>query len=245
MVKPDELIARADTSIGHLELLRREVQAEPGTFFIELLIDGRTLMSDFNTVSERALAREGVARCVGSSLRVLVGGLGLGHTADAALSSSRVAAVDVVEFVPQVAEWFREGLMPLSKKLWRDSRFSVIEDDVFERLSKPPVERYDLILIDVDHSPDDPLTWDSESFYTVKGLLRVREHLAPGGVLAVWSCRNNEPFAHNLRRVFARVGIETTLFQDDLFGEEDEINYMFFGSEPLAVPSKSIRPQRR
>lgn len=232
MTAPDELIATAETPIGTLELLKREVQADPGHFFIELLVSGRTLMSDFNTVSERALSRVGLARCQGDSLRVLVGGLGLGHTAHAALSTARVHALDVVEYVPQVADWFEQGLIPLSSELLADERFNIIRDDVFERLAGPAKERYDLILIDVDHSPDDPLTGKTWPFYTIEGLLRAREHLTPDGVLAVWSCRDNESFVHNMRQVFASVATESTLFQDDLFGEEDELNYMFFGSVP-------------
>ncbi len=233
LAKPDfDLLARADTTIGELVLRRRRVQSEPGRTFVELLVDDRVLMSDFNTVSERALAREGVARCDGEHLRVLVGGLGLGHTAHEALASQRVAAVDVVELVPQILEWFERSLMPLAPELRADSRFGVIRDDVYGRLSRFPTELYDLILVDVDHAPNDPLAGESATFYTADGLRRVCHHLEPGGVLAVWSCAENTAFEATLREVFLAVETVRTLFQDDLFGQEDEINWLLFASKP-------------
>ena len=214
MAKPYfDLLGTADTTIGELVLRRRRVQADPGTTFVELLVDDRVLMSGFNTVSERALAREGIARCGGDQLRVLVGGLGLGHTAHEALASQRVAAVDVVEFVPQIVEWFERDLMPLAPELRADPRFEVIRDDVYGRLSRPPTELYDLILVDVDHAPNDPLARESTTFYTADGLRRVCHHLQPGGVLAVWSYTENRSFEATLREVFLAVETERTLFQ--------------------------------
>ena len=46
--------------------------------------------------------------------RVLVGGLGLGYTAHAALADPRVAHVTVVDRLPAVIGWLRDGLLPLS-----------------------------------------------------------------------------------------------------------------------------------
>ncbi len=188
-------------------------------------------MSDFNTVSERALARLGVARHRGEQIRVLVGGLGLGHTADEALASLRVAAVDVIEFVPEIIEWFESDLMPLAAALRADSRFALVEDDVYARLTEPATQCYDLIVIDVDHAPDEPLAYESETFYTAEGLRRVAGHLLSGGVLAVWSCSENPGFEATLREVFSVVEMETTLFRDELSVDDDEYNYLFFASE--------------
>ena len=44
----------------------------------------------------------------------MVGGLGLGYTAHAALLSDRVGQVEVVELLPQVIDWLARGLVPLS-----------------------------------------------------------------------------------------------------------------------------------
>ncbi|MBT6275583.1 MAG: spermidine synthase [Chromatiales bacterium] len=185
-------------------------------------------MSDFNTVSERALASEGVARCDADGLRVLVGGLGLGATAQAVLAFDQVAHVEVVEFVPTVRRWYEEGVLPLSRPLKRDERMNVVAGDVYARLLGPPSDKFDLILVDVDHSPEEPLTPANLPFYTQAGLQRVHHHLRDDGVLGVWSCTNSPAFEATLRREFGRVEVETTVFQDDLFGEEDEWNYLYF-----------------
>ena len=57
--------------------------------------------------------------------RVLVGGLGLGYTAWAALESDRVSQCEVVEFLPHVINWLEQGLVPLSDKLNADNRLKV------------------------------------------------------------------------------------------------------------------------
>ncbi len=229
-----EILARADTRIGELVLIHRVPQADPDAPFVELLVDGRTLMSGYNTLSERALAERGIARHEGEGLRVLVGGLGLGHTAHEALASPRVAAVDVVEFVPEVVDWFERDLIPLAAELRADPRCQLIQDDVYGRLALPPTVHYDLLLVDVDHAPHDPLAGESATatFYSAEGLRRVARHLSPGGILAVWSCADAPEFEAVLREVFSEVEIETTLFEDELFGEEDETNWLFFASGP-------------
>ena len=69
----------------------------------------------------------------GSCLRVLVGGLGLGYTARAALGSERVSKCEVVEFLPQVIDWLEQGLVPLSDELNAENRLSVTHGDVYQR----------------------------------------------------------------------------------------------------------------
>lgn len=237
---PHQVLAEADTTIGHLVLRRREMQASPGTTFVELLVDGRMLMSDYNTLSERALARAGLARCApDGGLRVLVGGLGLGHTAHAVATSSRVTQIDVVEFVPEVTAWFEQGRMDLAPALLRDPRFRIVRDDVYRRLTSPPPsssERYDLVLVDVDHSPDDPLPGASGAFYTAAGLRAAAGHLTPRGVLGIWSCRDAAKLEETMREVFRTVETETTVFRDEMFFEDDETNFLLFGADPRGAP---------
>ena len=53
----------------------------------------------------------------GTNLRVLVGGLGLGYTAQAALQSYRATRCEVIEYLPQVIELLAQGMVPLSEEL--------------------------------------------------------------------------------------------------------------------------------
>ena len=120
-------------------------------------------MSSLYTDSERALARTAIEMHSGDSLRVLVGGLGLGYTVHETLQSNRVARVEVVELLPQVIDWLARGLIPLSTDLQNEPRLVVTQGDAYGRLAGPPDDLLDVILIDVDHSPDERLGSGSRS----------------------------------------------------------------------------------
>ncbi len=214
-----QILAYETTPLGDLCLRRRELLSRPGTVITEITLDHQLLMSSYNTVSERALASEALARHPGQGLSVLVGGLGLGYSAAAVLQSVRVQRVQVIELFPAVVGFLREGLVPLSAELLADPRFGVREGDVFTTLREQADEGWDLILIDVDHSPEDHLGAGNESFYTESGLARARHHLAPGGILAVWSYAESSPFVDALRAAFAVVEVVPVSYLNDLVDE--------------------------
>ncbi len=222
-----EVLAYSDSPIGAICLRRRELLARPGTIVTEITVDHMLLMSSYHTASERALSSRAL-KCHGGTegLRVLVGGLGLGYTAYEALKSSAVSRVDVVEFLPQVIGWMKNGLVPLADELNSDPRYSVMEGDVYAMLAASPELQYDLILIDVDHSPDEPLADANASFYTEAGLRAAKEHLRPRGLLGVWSYADHSPFATALRAVFPNGEIEPVVFDNELTNEE-ETNWLF------------------
>jgi spermidine synthase len=222
---PEYLAAEA-SPLGLVCLRRRALPADPDTFSTEITLDHHFLMSSVNTASERALAESAIALHGGDGLSVLVGGLGLGYTAHAVLASPRVARVEVVEFLAPVIAWLGAGLVPLSAELTRDPRLAVVQGDVYDRLARESGERWDLVLIDVDHSPEEPLGRESETFYRDAGLGRAKCHLAPGGVLGVWSYAESPRFAEALARVFAEVRVERVHFENRLFAEE-ETNVVF------------------
>jgi spermidine synthase len=221
------ILAYEDTPLGPLCLRRRELLSSPGTVVTEITLDHAFLMSSYNTASERALARVALEMHRGEGLSVLVGGLGLGYTARAALESPRVARLQAVEMIPEVIAWLEQDLFPLSRELKEDPRFSPVLGDVYARLLDPPAERFDLILIDVDHSPDERLSEANAPFYTAEGLRAAREHLAPGGVLGVWSYAESSDFSRALREVFDEVRVEPVTFFNELVDEETT-DWLFF-----------------
>jgi spermidine synthase len=229
-----EFLAHQDTAIGTLILRRRVFFSRPDTVVTEITLDHQFLMSSYTTVSERALSRIALEIHPGSQLQVLVGGLGLGYTAWEVLQSPRVARAEVVEFAPAVIAWMKDGLVPLSSRLAAEPRVEIVEGDVFQRLALPPDPAgppFDLILIDVDHSPADHLGEPrKDGFYTAKGLRAARRHLAPGGVLGVWSNAESSPFAEALREVFGEVRIEPVTFVDDLIDHE-ATDWLFFARD--------------
>ena len=222
-----EILAYEPTPLGVLCLRRRELLSEPGTVVTEITLNHEFLMSSYNTASERALARIALEMHPGTGLSVLVGGLGLGYTAREVLASDRVATVEAIELLPQVIDWIEKGLVPLADELKADSRFTAIAGDLYDRLSRSPERTCDLILIDVDHSPDEQLDDSSSGFYTERGLASAKRHLAPDGVIAIWSYAESSAFADALRATFGEVRVEPVTFRNALVGRE-ETDWLFF-----------------
>jgi spermidine synthase len=222
-----QILAYEDTPLGPLCLRRRELLSKPGTVVTEITLDHAFLMSSHNTASERALAQGALELHPGEGLSILVGGLGLGYTVHAALASSRVTRVEAIELLPQVIGWLDQDLIPLSAELKGDGRFIAVQGDVYARLAGTPSQRFDLILIDVDHAPDDRLSDSNAFFYTEAGLLQARSHLASGGIFGVWSSAENSEFSRALRKVFAKVHVQPVTFFNDLVDEETT-DWLFF-----------------
>jgi len=226
-----EVIDHAESPLGVL-ILRRRTAPVPGV--IELTLEHQFLMSSAVTVSERELATRAIAMHGGSDLDVVIGGLGLGYTSKAALDSERVARVEVVELIDGIIGWVASGVIPLGKELMADARFHAIQGDVFERLRRPATRTHDVLLIDVDHSPDERLGESSDSFYAHGSLILAAQHLKPGGVFAVWSTSENPAFEAELRKTFEEVRIEPIEFFNETVGHQ-ETNWLFLAK--LGLPA--------
>ncbi len=222
-----EVLAYEQTPLGLLFLRRRELLSQPGTIVTEVTLNNEFLMSSLYTDSERVLAEHGLELHGSDQLKVLVGGLGLGYTAQAALKSNRVVQLEVVELLPQVIRWTRDGLVPLSSELNNEPRLKISQGDVYRRLQEPPAQQFDLILIDVDHSPDERLAEENVSFYTDAGLQAARQHLNQNGVLAVWSYAESSPFADAMRQVFENVSVVPVTYHNALI-DETRTDWLFF-----------------
>lgn len=175
------------TPMGDLTLRRRFEPAVAAEIY-EVKLGDEYLMSSLFTVAEEALADLGLAATAGSDLRVLVGGLGLGYTAVAALRDDRVTSMTVIDALPAVIGWHELELLPVSAELVRDKRTALVHDDFFAVVRRAPGgARYDAILLDVDHSPRHQLDPSHADLYTLEGLRSLSRHLDDGGVFALWS----------------------------------------------------------
>ncbi|MDI2027128.1 spermidine synthase [Saccharopolyspora sp. TS4A08] len=179
-----------ETPIGAISLRRRRDPALDVDVF-EVKLDDEYLMSSLFTVAEEELARLGLAAVPGSELDVVVGGLGLGCTARAALEDQRVRSLLVVEGLGEVIEWHERGLLPLAPELTGDARNRFLHGDFFALAASAEGfdggRAFDAILLDIDHSPQNVLDGGHADFYTPDGLRRMAAHLRPGGVFALWS----------------------------------------------------------
>ncbi len=178
------------TPLGELVLRRRRSPSVPDSLVYEVKIDNDMLMSSSVNVSERALAHLALAGRGDRPSRVLIGGLGLGYTAAAALEYASVREVVVVEFLAPVIDWHHNRLVPMADRVVDDPRCSLVEGNFFEYIaetSSAGAERYDVILVDIDHSPDRWLHDRHGDFYSPRGLQGLAQRLEPGGVFGLWS----------------------------------------------------------
>jgi len=165
-----------------------------------ILANGKSLMSSRMHGSEEALATFACRRV--QTLKqpcVLVGGLGMGFTLRAALDLlPRDAMVVVAELVPAVVEWNRGPLGPLAGHPLKDKRVRVEVRDVAVTL-RSVRGQFDAVLLDVDNSPAAFTTPENSTLYDDRGLAAVHAALKSGGVLAVWSARDDRKFEQRLR----------------------------------------------
>ena len=164
-------------------------------------------MSSLFTVAEIALARIGLEALKHGDLDVVVGGLGLGYTALAALENPDVKSLIVVDALAEVIEWHAQGLLPLGKQITGDPRCRLVHGDFFAMSDSPDGfdpdtagRRFDAVLVDIDHSPRSLLHPRHAALYEPAGLKRLAGHLHPGGVFALWS---NDPPDHAFENVLA------------------------------------------
>ena len=207
-----------ETPMGDL-FLRRRLEPTLGVDVYEVKLGDEYLMSSLFTEAEEQLAHLGLAPLDGSDLAVLVGGLGLGYTAVAALSHDSVESMTVVDALPAVIDWHERGLLPVSAQLTGDPRTTLVLDDFFALMRREPEARYDAILLDVDHSPRHSLDPSHADLYTPDGLRRLARHLRDGGVFALWS--DDPPdasFLADLATVFATTEAHVVAFPNPLTG---------------------------
>lgn len=211
------------TPMGVISLRRRfdlTVRAD----VYEVKLDDKYLMSSLFTVAERELARAALARTPGTDLDVIIGGLGLGYTAQEALKCSRIRTLTVVEYSDAVIDWQERDLLPDTAGLAADNRVALVCADFFAAATgsvgfdpQQPGRTYDAILLDIDHSPRHVLNHPNAAFYTYGGLKAASAYLAPGGVFAMWS--DDAPdadFRSVLESVFTDVEAQQIYFDNPL-----------------------------
>ena len=187
----EELDWRA-TELGEISLRRRREPSLDVDVY-EVRLDDDFLMSSLFTVAEEELGRLALAALDGDDLTVLVGGLGLGHTAVAVLADPRVRSLDVVEALPDVISWHERGLLPLSGALTSDPRCRLVLGDFFALTAAGTAygpaapTTFSAVVVDIDHTPSSHLHPSSAPFYSPSGLRAVADRLRPGGVFALWS----------------------------------------------------------
>ncbi len=231
------------TPLGELTLRRRRVAALDGLEVFEVKLGDAFLMSSLFHEVEVALADLGLAALDAPGLDVVVGGLGLGYTAVAALKHPTVRALLVVDALGAVIEWHERGLVPLGPVLTGDPRCRFIHGDFFAFAAAPeqgfdpqsPGRRFHAVLLDIDHSPKNLLHPRNAAFYQADGLRRLAAQLHPGGVFALWSDDPpDDSFLTALRAVFATAEAHIVRFHNPLL-ERDSASTVYVARKSWAA----------
>ena len=202
------------SALGEISLRRRRIPTFGDRDIYEVKLGDEFLMSSMFVDAEEALSTLGLAAVHGANLSVVVGGLGLGYTAVAALKDKRIGELLVVDALDTVIGWHKDELVPLGKILNADTRNRYVLGSFFDLAIDPSSgfdsncagKKFDAILLDIDHSPTEFLNASNASFYTSKNLALMAEQLKPKGVFAMWSQNlPEESFEALLRTVFERV----------------------------------------
>jgi spermidine synthase len=215
------------TPLGELSLRRRTILSLDGLEVYEIKLGDAFLMTSLFHEVEVALSRLGLAAlgAAPGTADVVVGGLGLGYTAVAALEHPALRSLVVVETLEAVIDWHQEGLVPLGAKLAGDPRCRFVHADFFALAADPavgfepadPGRRFHAVLLDIDHSPRNLLSEQHAAFYSPDGLRLLARHLHPGGVFGLWSDDPpDEQFLADLRGVFAHVDSQVVTFDNPL-----------------------------
>jgi len=202
-----EELAYHKTPLGELILRRRLETVLQNREIFEVKLGDEFLMSSLFTEGETQLSHLGLAELRGE-LDVVVGGLGLGYTAAAALENENVRSLLVIDKFQEVIDWHQNRFVPMGKILAEDKRCELRAGDFFE-LARTGFDifnterKFDAVLLDIDHSPKHFLDQKNESFYSTAGLKSLCKQIKDGGVFALWS--NDPPdekFTRHLKSIF-------------------------------------------
>lgn len=216
------------TPIGDLMLRRRRMPQFGDRDIYEVKLGEDFLMTSLFHEAESQLAKLGLAAVENTDeLDVVVGGLGLGYTAVAALEDPRITSLVVVDYLEGVIEWHQTGLVPLGRQLMDDPRCHLVHADFFALSRnvtdsfdpKAPEKQHDAILLDIDHTPTHVLHQTNTHFYIEEGLGELAQHLKPGGAFAMWADGAPEDaFTKQLSRVFEQTRGHTIEFDNPITG---------------------------
>ncbi|MEH6455318.1 MAG: hypothetical protein V7749_03290 [Cocleimonas sp.] len=188
-----------NTSLGEISLRKRTEPRLDNILIYEVKMNEEFLMSSLFVEAELQLAHLGLAELpegiFNDGLDVIVGGLGLGYTAFAALENQKISSLKVIDVMAPVIDWHQRELVPMGAELMADDRCELVLGDFFALATSKSNgfgaanddQKVHAVLLDIDHTPDFWLSPTNNSFYTQQGLRAMAEKIHTGGIFALWS----------------------------------------------------------
>lgn len=192
-------VARSAGALGELALVRRGED-------YEIVANGVFLMATHGGASERRMVDEIAVRMSGPGA-LLIGGLGVGHSAAAAVAHEEFTSITVAELEPAVVDWNRELLAELNGDVLASPRLRCVVGDVRRLLATTAPGSYAGIALDVDNGPDWLVRPDNAELYEMPGLELAAGALRRDGTLAIWSATASAVLPAALGTLFRAVDV--------------------------------------
>lgn len=222
------------TPRGAISLRKRSEPRLDHKILYEVKMNDEFLMSSLFVEAEVELSKLGLAKFGDEKIDVVVGGLGLGYTAKAALDFTNVKSLCVVDVMEPVIRWHEQGLVPLGDELTNDTRCRYALGDFFEFATAPntnfdgtkvdnnaDIDKVHAVLLDIDHTPSYWLNPENSRFYTSESLNAMKAKIHRGGVFGLWSDEApDETFVNVLKAVFPQVETHMVYFDNPYTGEQ-------------------------
>jgi hypothetical protein len=229
-----EEIDYQETPRGAISLRKRSEPRLDNKILYEVKMNDEFLMSSLFVEAEVALSKLGLAKFGDQALDVVVGGLGLGYTAKAALDFDNVTSLCVVDVMAPVISWHEQGLVPLGNELTNDVRCRYALGDFFEFATADNINfdgstadpeqgpsKVHAVLLDIDHTPSYWLNPENSRFYSTESLTAMKNKIHAGGVFGLWSDEAPEQdFVNVLESVFDKVETHMVYFPNPYTGEK-------------------------
>lgn len=209
------VLSRISTPHGELQLQQALDHPDAELPVYEIIFNGVFLMASYNIRSEKALAYHAInpLGIDGSSLSILVGGLGIGYTLQAVLDYESVAAAHVVEIDTHITQWARTYFVKHNGGALSDPRVRLIRADIKDYL-KTAETAYDAIILDVDNGPTRLVLEGNRELYESPMMTKMKNMLSDGGVLTVWSAHRCDDFLQRLEDIFDTTDVVTVHDRD-------------------------------
>lgn len=229
-----EEIDYQETPRGAISLRKRSEPRLDHKLLYEVKMNDEFLMSSLFVEAEVELSKLGLAKFEQQPVDVIVGGLGLGYTAQAALAFENVQSLCVVDVMAPVIEWHEKGLVPLGEELTNNARCRFALGDFFEfataantnfdgspTTSENGPDKVHAVLLDIDHTPSYWLNPENSRFYNKESLLAMKAKIHQGGVFGLWSDEApDENFVAVLESAFEKVETHMVYFPNPYTGEQ-------------------------
>ena len=216
-------VARAESERGEI-VLRKRIE-DRAADALELRVNGIFVMDTRETSTEIELAAAAL-ELVEDPRRVVVGGLGLGFTAQRVLADPRVEQVQVVELESALIGWMRDGTIPHGPGLLADKRLQLVDADIVQAVAEA-LSTYDLVLLDVDNGPGHLVHPTNAALYEQDFLASTRGIIDPGGALVIWSASPAPELAAAMEQVFGNC----TEHRYDVLLQERPEQYLLYVSQ--------------